>query len=145
MAVTAKIRLPLLRVFNGLQARLGHPKLYIFPWQTPVGLTYDADLDAWVNGAGQAVDPDLYDQLYTEIPALWGADAESLALAMGGITATGDLVVIAKAEYASTLTGAYLVRTGAPDGEKYVVSGSENAPDGGAAVFTVVNLKRREK
>lgn len=139
------VALPLLGAFDELRLLLGGPALYAFPWQTPAGLSYDADVDAWVAGDGSAADPDLYSLSYTGIPALWGADAESLVLTLGGLAARGDVVAVARAEYGPQLTGAFMVRTGGVDGDKYSVAGLENAPDGSAGVFVVARLKRRER
>lgn len=145
MSIAASLRLPLVRAFDNLHRQLGRPALYAVPWQTPAGLTYDADLDAWVAADGTVPDPNLYTLTKTAIPALWGADAASLALTLGGVVATGDLVAIAKAQYQPDLAGAMMVITGSPDGKRYRVSNLENAPDGGAAVFVVVTLQRKEQ
>jgi len=146
MAVNAGLRIGLTRAFDDLHRLLNRPALYAYPWQTPAGLTYDADVDAWVSGAGAAPDPDLYSLTYYAVPALWGPNAEALTLALGGVVATGDQVAIAKAEYQPRLAGAMMVITGSPTtGEKFTLVGLDNAPDGGAAIFVVANLKRREQ
>lgn len=145
MAVSPRLRLPLLRAFDNLHQRLSNPQIYAVPWQTPAGLSYDADVDAWVNGAGAAVDPDLYTVSFYTVPALWGADAEGLILALGGISVSGDLAAIAKAEYGPYLAGTMYVAVGGIGGDRYVVKNLENAPDGGAAVFVVATLQRRER
>lgn len=143
--VSPSLSLPLLSAFDQFRQMLGSPFIYAFPWQTPAGLSYDPDVDAWVAGDGSAPDPDLYSLTYETIPALWGADAESLVLTLGGLARTGDLVAIARAEYGEALAGAFMVRTGSVDGEKYNVAGVENAPDGSAAIFAVARLRRRER
>jgi len=143
--VDAAFRLAFEGTFAHIHRLLGRPALYAYPWQTPAGLTYDADVDAWVNGAGAAVEPDLYSLTYAAVPALWGADAESLALALGGVIRAGDVVAIAKAEYQPQLAGAMMVRAGSPGGEKYTIVNLENAPDGGAAIFVVAGMARREQ
>lgn len=145
MAVSPMLRLPLVRAFDNLHSQLNSPQLYAVPWQTPTGLTYDADVDAWVNGAGAVVDPDLYTVSYYTIPALWGADSEGLALVIAGVSVSGDLAAIARAEYAPQLAGVMYVACGSLSGERYTVRNLENAPDGGAAVFVVAQLARRER
>lgn len=145
MAVSPALSIPLLQAFDQLRSMLGGPMIYAFPWQTPAGLAYDGDVDAWVAGDGSAPDPDLYSLSYETIPALWGADAESLALTLGGVSARGDLVAVARAQYGEALAGAFMVRVGATDGEKYTITGLENAPDGSAGVFVVARMKRRER
>lgn len=146
MSISNALAIPLRRAFDDMHRLLGKPALYVVPWQTPTGLTYDADLDAWVTGDGSAPDPDLYTLTKTAIPALWGADAASLALSLGGVVATGDLVAIAKAQYSADLAGAMMVICGSPTtGKRYTVANLENAPDGGAAVFVVATLKRSEQ
>lgn len=144
MAVDPSLSLLLLAAFEDFRRILGGPVIYVYPWQTPTGLTYDADVDAWVAGDGSAPDPDLYSLSGAEVPALWGADAESLALNMGGLAQTGDLVAIARAEYSDELAGAFMVRVGSEAGDKYSIAGLENAPDGSADVFVVARLRRRE-
>lgn len=145
MAVSAALAIPLLQAFDELRRMLGSPMVYAFPWQTPSGLTYDADVDAWVASDGSVPDPDLYSLDYTAVPALWGADAEGLALTLGGVSAGGDMVAVARAQYGEALAGAFMVRAGAVDGEKYTITGLENAPDGSAGVFVVARMKRRER
>lgn len=145
MSINNTLRIPLERAFNEMHRLLGKPALYAVPWQTPTGLIYDADLDAWVAADGTVPDPDLYTLTRAAIPALWGADAASLVLTLGGVIATGDLVAIAKAQYQPDLAGAMMVITGSPDGKRYRVSNLENAPDGGAAVFVVATLQRKEQ
>jgi hypothetical protein len=144
VTINLALKRTLERAFDHIHRQLGKPALYAVPWQTPTGLTYDADVDAWVAGES-APDPDLYTLTKTAIPALWGADAAALALSLGGVVATGDLVAIAKAQYSADLAGAMMVITGSHDGERYTVANLENAPDGGAAVFVVATLKRREQ
>jgi hypothetical protein len=133
------------RGFDVIHRQLGKPAIYAVPWQTPTGLTYDADVDAWVAGDGSAPDPDLYALTKTAIPALWGEDAAALALSLGGVVASGDLVAVARAQYATDLAGAMMVITGSHSGKRYTVANLENAPDGGSAVFVVATLKRREQ
>lgn len=146
MAINGALRLALTRSFEALHRALGRPALYAIPWQVPAGLSYDADVDAWIDGSGAVADPDLYSLTYNAIPALWGMDAEALVMALAGVSVSGDAVAIALAEYQPQLDGALMVRAGSPtSGEKYSVTRLENAPDGGAAVFVVAGLQRRER
>ena len=144
MAMADAMRLAFERMFDHIHRELGSPSIYAVPFQTPSGLTYDADLDAWVDDSGSVPDPALYSLTMYGIPALWGADADNLILNMGGVVTDGDLVAIAKAAYQSQIDGAMMVRTGSQAGDKYNVTSLENAPDGGAAVFVVARLRRRE-
>lgn len=145
MAVSPALSIPLLQAFDQLRSMLGNPMVYAFPWQTPAGLTYDSDVDAWVAADNSVPDPDLYSLDYTAVPALWGADAEGLALTLGGVSASGDMVAIARAQYGEALAGAFMIRAGAVNGEKYTITGIENAPDGSAGVFVVARMRRRER
>ena len=145
MPINGAVRVPLLRTFDHLHRDLDRPALYGIPWQVPSGTTYDEDIDAWIDGNGDVVTKTPSELSYYAIPALWGADAEGLALAMGGIVGGGDLVGIAKADYSSQLEGSFYVVTGSLSGDAYNVSFIENAPDGGAAVFTVIRLQRKEQ
>jgi len=142
--VMASVRLPLVQMFDEMWKLLGRPKIYAVPWQTPAGLTYDSDVDAWLDGNGDVVTKTPAELTTSEIPALWGADAEQFALGLAGISVSGDIVAIAKATYQSSLAGAMEVVTGSLAGDRYTVENLENAPDGGAAVFVVAQLRRRE-
>ena len=145
MSVADKLRLPLERAFDRHRRLLGRPVLYAIPWQTPSGATYDADVDAWLSDAdGSVVTKTPSELTSTAIPALWGADAEALVLALGGVVTSGDLVAIARATYQSDLDGAMEVVTGSLTGDRYTVADLENAPDGSAAMFVVATLNRRE-
>lgn len=142
--VMPSVRLPLGQTFDEIWRLLGRPKIFAVPWQTPAGLTYDADVDDWLDGDGEVVTKTPSELTYTEIPALWGADAEQFVLGLGGISASGDIVAIARATYQSNLEGSMMVVTGSLSGDQYTVVDLENAPDGGAAVFVVAQLRRRE-
>lgn len=142
MAVS--VRLPLTRTFESLRRKLGGPKVFVIPRQTPAGLTYDADVDAWIDGDGDVVSKEPAELTYYEVPALWGADASNMVLAMGGILGKGDVVAVAKSQYRAYFDGAREVVTGSLYGERYNVAGLEDAPDGMAApVFVVAQLRRR--
>lgn len=142
--VMVSVRLPLVQTFDEMWKLLGRPKIYTVPWQTPDGLTYDPDVDSWVDGDGDVVTKTPSELTTSEIPALWGADAEAFALSLAGISVSGDIVAIAKAAYQTDLEGAMEVVTGSLAGDRYTVADLENAPDGDAAVFVVAHLKRRE-
>lgn len=133
----------LVRAFDRLHTLLGSPVVFVIPAQTPSGAHNDANFDAWRSDADDSVVTKTPTELTsTEVPALWGADAEALALQMGGVVPSGDLVLIAKATYQATFDGAMEVVTGSLTGERYTISGMENAPDG-TSVFVVVSLKQR--
>lgn len=142
--VADSVRLPLTVAFEEMWRLLGRPKIYAVPWQTPGGLTYDADVDAWLDGSGEVATKDPADLTTVAIPALWGADAEEFVLGLGGVSSGGELVAIAKAAYQSDLEGAMMVVTGSLSGDQYTVADLENAPDGGAAIFVVAQLRRRQ-
>lgn len=141
--VSGSLRLPLLRAFESFRRKLGGPKVYVIPRQTPAGLTYDADVDAWIDGDGEVVTKEPAELEYHEIPALWGADASNMLLAMGGVLGKGDVVAVAESRYRARFDSAMEVVTGSLYGERYTVAGLENAPDGGGAVFVVAQLRRR--
>lgn len=143
--VNSALSIPLLQTFDELRRLLGDPLLYVVPWQTPVGATYDADVDAWLDGSGDVVTKTPAELTYSAVPALWGADAESLALALGGLQAGGDLVGIARYSYYATFDGCLMVVAGSITGDQYTVTGLEAAPDGSSDVFVVVRLRRRDQ
>lgn len=145
MAVNAGLRVALLRAFDDLHRQLDRPALYAVPWQTPAGATYDADVDAWLDGTGAVVTKTPAELTYYAIPALWGANAESLALTLGGVSAGGEMAAVARAQYQPQLAGAMLVVLGSLTGDKYTLANLESAPDGGAAIFAVAGLKRKEQ
>lgn len=144
MAIDSSLRLALVEAFDELHRMLNRPALYAIPWQTPAGASYDADVDAWVDGDGDVVTKTPAELTYHTIPALWGADTNGFIMALGGLSAGGDLVAIAKAAYRNQIEGSMMVVTGSLSGEKYNITNLENAPDGGAAIFVVVELQRRE-
>lgn len=144
MAIDSSLRLALVEAFDELHRMLNRPALYAIPWQTPAGASYDGDVDAWVDGDGDVVTKAPAELTYHAIPALWGADTSGFIMALGGLSASGDLVAIAKAAYRSQIEGSMMVVTGSLSGEKYSITNLENAPDGGAAIFVVVELQRRE-
>jgi hypothetical protein len=147
MGVSSGVRLPLIRAFEGMRRRLGSPLVYVIPKYDPPGLTYDSDVDAWIDGDGDVVTKEPAELSYYEVPALWGADASNFVLSMGGVLGQGDVVAIAKAQYRDYFDVAREVVTGDLYGSRYTVAGLENAPDGGepagAAVFVVAQLRRR--
>lgn len=143
MAVVS-LRVPLTRAFEALRRKLGGPKVFVIPRQTPAGLTYDPDTDAWVDGDGDVVTREPAELSYYEIPALWGADASNMVLAMGGVLGRGDVVAVAKSQYRAYFEQAMEVVTGSLYGRRYSVAGLEDAPDGmDAPVFVVAQLRRR--
>jgi hypothetical protein len=121
--------------------------IFVIPRQTPAGLSYDPDVDAWLDGDGDVVAKEPSELGYYEVPALWGADASNFVLSMGGVLGRGDVVAIAKAEYRGYFEAVMEVVTGSLYGERYNLAGLENAPDGnaasGAAVFVVAQLRRK--
>jgi hypothetical protein len=147
MAISGSLRLPLIRAFETMRRKLGGPKVYVIPKYDPPGLTYDADVDTWIDGDGDVVTREPAELSYYEVPALWGADASNMVLAMGGVIGQGDVVAVAKSQYRAYFDAAREVVTGDLYGSRYSVAGLENAPDGGepagAAVFVVAQLRRR--
>lgn len=144
MAMRDPYRLALVRAFERLWRIVGRPHLYAVPWQVPAGASYSANVDAWLDGDGDVVSKAPAELTYYAVPALWGADANALALALGGVVDSGELVAIAKYEHQAKISGAMLVATGSLDGNRYTVRGIENAPDGEAGVFVAASLVRRE-
>lgn len=137
------VQVSLGRAFDRLYALLGSPSVFVIPTQTPSGAYADDNFDAWRSDADDSVVTKTPTELTsTEVPALWGADAEGFVLQMGGAVPSGDLVAMAKATYRATFDGAMEVVTGSLTGERYTVSGIEDAPDG-TDVFIVVSLKQR--
>lgn len=137
------LALPLKLAFANFRQLLGNPVVYVVPRQTPAGLTYDSDVDAWVDGDGDVVTRQPAELTYYQVPALWGSDSSNMLLALGGILGRGDLVAVALAEHRSKFDAAMEVVTGTLTGNRYVVAGLENAPDGGAPVFVVAQLRRK--
>jgi len=144
MAMRDPYRLALVKAWERLWRTVGRPHLYAVPWQVPAGASYNANVDAWLDGDGDVVAKAPAELTYYAIPAMWGADANALALALGGVVDSGELVAVAKYEHAATINGAMMVVTGSLSGRRYTVRGVENAPDGEAGVFVAVNLARRE-
>ncbi len=144
MAMRDPYRLALVRAFERLWRIAGRPTLYAVPWQVPAGASYSANVDAWLDGDGDVVAKTPAELTYYAVPALWGADANALAIVLGGVVDSGELVAIAKYEHQAKISGAMLVATGSLSGNRYTVRGIENAPDGEAGVFVVASLVRRE-
>lgn len=144
MAVSNSLRLPLLRTFDTFRRMLGGPNIFIIPRQVPVGLSYDPDVDAWIDGDGHVVTKEPAELTSYEVPALWGADASNFVLQMGGVLGQGDVVAITRAQYRQYFDGAMEVVTGDLYGERYSVAGLEDAPDGmEAPIFVVAQLRRK--
>lgn len=144
MAVDAAYRVGLERGFDSMRRIFGNPVIYIVPPQTPAGLTYSEDYDAWLDGGGNVVTKTPSELTSVSAPALWGQDAETVLLALGGTVNQGDLIALTKASYAAQLRAAIMIVTGSITGDIYDVDNVENAPDGGAAVFAVARLRRKE-
>ena len=105
---------------------------------------YDEEVDAWLDN-GEVVEKANDALVYDEVPALWGADADDFALLLGGVVTQGQVTAITKAEHKGKFEPLrFMVVTGSINGDRYKVTGVENAPDGDAAVFVVAVLQRWE-
>lgn len=140
MSQSAVYRIGLENAFADLRRITGRPSIRVYPWQVPSGLSYSSDLDGWIDGDGDIVTR-TDDQLdYYDVPALWGEDAESLILGMGGISAQGGVVAVANVDYLYLFNAAMMI---VADGERYTVNEVGTGPDGLAA-FVVAEMSRRE-
>jgi len=135
------------RGFDSLWRRLGRPSIFTFPWQTPTGSTYSDDLDVWLSDTtGLVVTQTNSELTSTEIPALFGDEADEFILAMGGVVTEGQLNAIVKVAAASNIEPRpFMVVTGSlASGERYKVTKVTEVPRGGATRFYVLSLTRYE-
>ncbi len=134
----------LLKGWNYLWRRLERPYVFAIPQQTPAGTTYDAGVDAWLDGGGNVVNYEPKDLQYNILPALWGRDAAEFVESLGGLATEGDIVLVSPHQNRAFLEDVIMVVTGTLIGTKYNVVELQNAPDSDNATFVVARLQRRE-